>query len=107
MVCKAVFDGARNPFRPLAGLTERNRLARAGHTFLVQKYYLDFLYEKVIVYGIGHPIANAMYWINHQVQFHFVLRTDRTETDMNTPRKRPKGALRAEAARFRGDPEKL
>ena len=35
MVCKAVFDGARNPFRPLVGLTERNRLARAGHTFLV------------------------------------------------------------------------
>ena len=67
LICKAVFDGARNPFRVVAGLTQRSRLARAGHTFLVEKYYLDHLYEKVIVYGIGHPIANAMNWINQNV----------------------------------------
>jgi NADH-quinone oxidoreductase subunit L len=66
-VSQAVFGGARNPFRPLVGLTRRNRLARAGHTFLVQKYYLDHLYEKVIVHGIAHPIAQAMYWINQNV----------------------------------------
>ena len=57
----------RNPFRPLVGLTQRNRLARAGHTFLVQKYYLDHLYEKVIVHGIAHPIAQAAYWTNQHV----------------------------------------
>jgi NADH-quinone oxidoreductase subunit L len=67
MISQAVYSGVRNPFRPLVGLTERNRLARAGHTFLVQKYYLDHLYEKVIVYGIAHPIAQAMYWINQNV----------------------------------------
>jgi NADH-quinone oxidoreductase subunit L len=67
MISKAVFNGARNPFRALVGLTERSRIARAGHTFLVEKYYLDYLYEKVIVHGIAHPIANAMYWINQNV----------------------------------------
>jgi NADH-quinone oxidoreductase subunit L len=67
MISQAVFSGARNPFRPLVGLTERSRLARAGHTFLVQKYYLDHLYEKVIVYGIGHPIAQATYWTNQHI----------------------------------------
>jgi NADH-quinone oxidoreductase subunit L len=66
-ISKAIFGGARNPFRRLVGLTERSRLARAGHTFLVQKYYLDYLYEKVIVYGIAHPIAQAMNWINQNV----------------------------------------
>jgi NADH-quinone oxidoreductase subunit L len=37
------------------------------HTFLVQKYYLDHLYEKVIVHGIAHPIAKAAYWVNQNV----------------------------------------
>ena len=67
LISKAVFSGARNPFRVLVGLTERSRLAHAGHTFLVQKYYLDHLYEKVIVRGIAHPIADAMNWINQNV----------------------------------------
>jgi NADH-quinone oxidoreductase subunit L len=58
---------ARSPLRPLAGLTQRNAVLRAGHTFLVQKYYLDHLYEKVIVRGIAHPIARAAYWINQNV----------------------------------------
>ena len=66
-ICQAVFGEARNVFRPLVGLTQRNRLARAGHTFLVQKYYLDYLYENVIVHAIAHPIAQAMYWINQHV----------------------------------------
>ena len=67
MISQAVFSGVRNPFRPLVGLTQRNRLARAGHTFLVEKYYLDYLYEKVIVYGIAHPIAQAAYWTNQHI----------------------------------------
>jgi NADH-quinone oxidoreductase subunit L len=39
----------------------------AGYTFLVNKYYLDYLYEKVIVYGIAHPIAAAAYWTNQNI----------------------------------------
>jgi NADH-quinone oxidoreductase subunit L len=66
-ICQALFNAARNPFRPLVGLTERNRVARAGHTFLVQKLYLDHLYEKVIVQAIAHPIARAAYWINQHI----------------------------------------
>ena len=37
----------------------QRRLARAGYSFLVNKYYLDFLYEKGIVAGIRGPIARA------------------------------------------------
>jgi NADH-quinone oxidoreductase subunit L len=48
-------------------LSERNGLARAGKTFLVKKYYLDDLYEKVIVAGIKGPIATAAYWFNQHV----------------------------------------
>ncbi|MGA9276597.1 NADH-quinone oxidoreductase subunit L [Ilumatobacter sp.] len=51
----------------LVGLTERSRIARAGHTFLVNKYYLDVLYENVIVRAVAHPIANAAYWVNQKV----------------------------------------
>jgi NADH-quinone oxidoreductase subunit L len=51
----------------LVGLTERNKLARAGYTFLVNKYYLDHLYENVIVRAVAHPIASATYWINQRV----------------------------------------
>jgi NADH-quinone oxidoreductase subunit L len=49
------------------GLTERNRLANAGYTFLVNKYYLDDLYEKVIVAAVSGPIARAAYWIDQNV----------------------------------------
>jgi NADH-quinone oxidoreductase subunit L len=48
-------------------LAERNNLARAGKTFLVKKYYLDDLYEKVIVAGIKGPIAAGVYWFNQNV----------------------------------------
>jgi NADH-quinone oxidoreductase subunit L len=51
----------------LKGLTERFAPARWGHAFLVNKYYLDHLYEKVIVHGIAHPIARAAYWTNQHV----------------------------------------
>jgi NADH-quinone oxidoreductase subunit L len=51
----------------LVGLTERSRIARAGYLFLANKYYLDHLYERVIVRGVAHPIANAAYWINQNV----------------------------------------
>jgi NADH-quinone oxidoreductase subunit L len=51
----------------LRGLTERNSLLQAGHQFLVNKYYLDYLYEKIIVHGIAHPIAAAAYWTNQHI----------------------------------------
>jgi NADH-quinone oxidoreductase subunit L len=49
------------------GLSERNKLLHAGRQFLVKKYYLDDLYEKVIVAGIKGPIASAAYWFNQNV----------------------------------------
>ncbi|MGQ0805471.1 MAG: NADH-quinone oxidoreductase subunit L [Actinomycetota bacterium] len=49
------------------GITERNPLARAGYTFLENKYYLDALYENVIVGSIKGAIARASYWINQRV----------------------------------------
>ena len=52
---------------PVVGLTERNALLRRGHRLLVNKYYLDHLYEKVVVHSIAHPIAAAAYWVNQKI----------------------------------------
>ena len=49
------------------GLTERQRVARAGYTVLENKYYLDHLYTDVIAGGIKGPIAQAAYWFNQNV----------------------------------------
>jgi NADH-quinone oxidoreductase subunit L len=51
----------------VVGLTERNKLLGAGHRLLVNKYYLDHLYEKVVVHSIAHPIAAAAYWVNQRI----------------------------------------
>jgi NADH-quinone oxidoreductase subunit L len=53
--------------KTLVGLTTRNKLLGAGYTFLANKYYLDALYENVIVRGIAHPIARGAYWINQNI----------------------------------------
>ncbi|MDQ3177488.1 MAG: NADH-quinone oxidoreductase subunit L [Actinomycetota bacterium] len=53
--------------RRLVGLTERSALAGGVYRFLWNKYYLDHLYEKVIVHGVAHPIAQAAYWVNQRV----------------------------------------
>jgi NADH-quinone oxidoreductase subunit L len=63
----AYFWFQREELGPLKGLTERNRLARAGYVFLVNKYYLDDLYEGVIVSSIKGPIARGAYWFNQNV----------------------------------------
>jgi NADH-quinone oxidoreductase subunit L len=63
-VCRQVFGKASSP---LKGLTRRNPVLGAGYRFLVNKYYLDHLYERVVVYGIAHPIAAAAYWTNQHV----------------------------------------
>ncbi|HEX4867673.1 MAG TPA: NADH-quinone oxidoreductase subunit L [Acidimicrobiales bacterium] len=49
------------------GITKRNRLARAGHTFLVEKYYFDRLYTDVIAGSVKGPIARAANWVNQNV----------------------------------------
>jgi NADH-quinone oxidoreductase subunit L len=51
----------------LQSFTQRNALARAGKTLLVKKYYLDDLYERVIVGGVKGPVAAGVYWINQHV----------------------------------------
>ena len=57
----------REELGALKGLTERNRFARAGYTFLDNRYYLDHLYENVIVDGIRGPVARAAYWVDQHV----------------------------------------
>jgi len=49
------------------GATTRGRLAKAGHGFLVNKYFLDHLYTGVIVKGIREPLAEGAYWFNQNV----------------------------------------
>ncbi|CAB4656384.1 unannotated protein [freshwater metagenome] len=51
----------------LVGLTQRNKLLGAGYAFLVNKYYLDVLYEKIIVRSIAYPISRGAYWINQNI----------------------------------------
>ncbi len=51
----------------LVGLTKRNKLLGAGYSFLENKYFLDTLYEKIIVRSIAHPIARGAYWFNQNV----------------------------------------
>jgi len=48
------------------GLTTWSRPAHAFHTLLVNKYYLDHLYNNVIVAGVKGPIARAAYWFNQK-----------------------------------------
>jgi NADH-quinone oxidoreductase subunit L len=59
------FYGRRN--KHLVGLTERSKVLRGGFLFLKNKYYLDYLYENVIVRAVAHPISKATYWFNQHV----------------------------------------
>ena len=49
------------------GPTARFGVARAGYKFLENKYYLDHLYNNVIVYAVKKPFAAAAYWFNQRV----------------------------------------
>ena len=49
------------------GLTQRNKVARAGYRLLEQKYYLDALYTGVIAGGIKGPIARGANWVNQNI----------------------------------------
>jgi NADH-quinone oxidoreductase subunit L len=57
----------RKELRALKGLTDRSGGAKTAHSFLLNKYYLDHLYEDGIVASIKGPIANASYWVNQNV----------------------------------------
>ncbi len=68
----------------LVGLTQRVKVLGLGHNFLVNKYYLDDLYEKVIVRSIAHPISRAAYWFNQNILdgiLHGFARSTRTISD--------------------------
>ena len=53
--------------KKLIGLTERNKVLGAGYSFLANKYFLDTLYEKIIVRSIAYPISRGAYWFNQNV----------------------------------------
>jgi NADH-quinone oxidoreductase subunit L len=57
----------REELGPFRGFTQRNAFARAGYRFLEKKYYLDDLYERIVVYGIKAPIARIAYWFDQHV----------------------------------------
>ena len=69
LVCKALYSTKKAPFY---GLTQRVAPLRAGYAFLWNKYYLDDLYEKVIVRGLVGPIAGAAYWVHMNILDGFV-----------------------------------
>ena len=64
MLCIQLYEKKN---KKLVGLTERNKVLGMGYKFLVNKYYLDVLYEKIIVRSIAHPIARGAYWFNQNV----------------------------------------
>ena len=49
------------------GLASRSGLFRAGHTLLVEKYYLDHLYTGAVAGGTKGPLARVANWINQNV----------------------------------------
>jgi len=63
-VCIQLYEKKNKKF---VGLTERNKVLGFGYKLLVNKYYLDVLYEKIIVRSIAHPIAAGVYWFNQKV----------------------------------------
>ncbi len=65
----------------LVGLTQHNAVLRSGYRLLDNKYYLDTLYENVIVKAIAGPIAAGAYWFNQHILdgiLHAVAGTSRT-----------------------------
>ncbi|MEY4015269.1 MAG: NADH-quinone oxidoreductase subunit, partial [Actinomycetota bacterium] len=63
-VCIQLYEKKNKKF---VGLTERNKVLGFGYKLLVNKYYLDVLYEKIIVHSIAHPIAGAVYKFNQKI----------------------------------------
>ena len=63
-ICRGLYSASAFA---LKGLTKRSETMRAGYLFLVNKYYLDDLYENVIARGVAYPISSAAYWVNQNV----------------------------------------
>jgi NADH-quinone oxidoreductase subunit L len=63
-MCIQLYEKKNKKF---VGLTERNKVLGFGYKLLVNKYYLDVLYEKIIVRSIAHPISAAVYRFNQKV----------------------------------------
>jgi NADH-quinone oxidoreductase subunit L len=63
-LCVQLYDKKN---KSLVGLTQRNKVLGAGYSLLVNKYYLDVLYEKIIVRSIAHPISKGAYWFNQNI----------------------------------------
>jgi NADH-quinone oxidoreductase subunit L len=55
----------------------------AGYRLLVNKYYLDALYEQVIVRGVAGPISRAAYWFNQNVLDGVLHGVSRTTTSVS------------------------
>jgi NADH-quinone oxidoreductase subunit L len=68
----------REQLGPFAALTQRSSAARAGYTFLENKYYLDHLYEDVIVDGTRTAVADGAYWFDQNAIDGVVNGTGRT-----------------------------
>ena len=68
-VCRALYNGKASS---LNGLTQRVAPLRAFYKLLWNKYYLDDLYEKVIVAGLVGPVAKGAYWIHMNIIDGFV-----------------------------------
>jgi NADH-quinone oxidoreductase subunit L len=49
------------------GITERSKVARAGYTLLLNKYYFDRVYTDGVAGGLKGPVANATNWTNQNV----------------------------------------
>ncbi|MER3396827.1 MAG: NADH-quinone oxidoreductase subunit L [Acidimicrobiia bacterium] len=49
------------------GAVERSTILRGLHRFLLNRYYIDELYIKVIVRPIQYSLSRAAYWINQNV----------------------------------------
>ena len=64
VVCVQLYTRRRGFF---VGLTQRFAPARWGYTFLVNKYYLDALYENVIVAVDRPPDRQGVYWTNQNI----------------------------------------
>ena len=78
LVCVALYS---RKDKRLVGLTQRNAVLRSGYRLLDNKYYLDALYENVIVKAIAGPIAAGAYWFNQHILdgiLHAVAGTSRT-----------------------------
>jgi len=63
-VCISIYGDNASP---LKGITKRIVPLRWGYKFLFNKYYLDVLYEKIIVHGVAYPVSAAAYWFNQNV----------------------------------------